>query len=211
MNLNKEKIMQLSNIGEVDLDKLEKEMNEEEKIEKLRKLASAPVHCTAFEGQRKRAKLKKKFVCALCSAIVNFTLLGAGFAAMTACSSKASDIIEKSGYDEANALYKAEMTMDVHESFVNGELSLDEYKKKVNDIKDLDKYEHVKTTLGQEEYERLKSLRNGEMAGTCVLLGTTITTGVAGGMTLVYATQEEREKIMRDARDARHARMLGGK
>ncbi len=203
--------MQLSDIGEVNLDGLEEETKKEEKIDKLRKLAGEPVYCTAFIEKKKEAKLKKKFICALCASVVNITLLGAGLVCSMVCSSKASDIVEKSGYDEANARYKVEMTTDINESFLNGEISYSEYNKRLKEVENLDKYEHVKTTLGKDEADKLKSLRTGATVGTCSILPLTITTGIAGGLALVYAMQNGSEKRMRDARDARHARMLGGK
>lgn len=203
--------MQLSDIGEVDLDKLEEETKKQEEIERLRKLAEEPVYCSAFIGKEKEKKLKKKCICALCSAAVSFLVLCGSLIGMTVCAGKAEDIVEKSGYDEANTLYKAEMAIDIHESFVNGELSQGEYEKKLDGLKDLDKYEHVKATLGEADAENFKSLRRGETAGVIATLPTTVLTGITGGLAIVYATQEGREKRRQDARDARYARMLGGK
>ncbi len=203
--------MQLSDIGEVDLDKLEEEMNKDEKIERLKKLANEPVHCSAFVEQKYKAKLKKKFIYALCSSAVSFMILCAGLVCSMVCTSKASDVVEKSGYDEANARYKVEMTTDINESFLNGEISYSEYNKRLKEVENLDKYEHVKTALGKDEADKLKALNTGATVGTCSILPLTITTGIAGGLALVYAMQNGSEKRMRDARDARHARMLGGK
>lgn len=179
--------------------------------QKIKKTLDHPVECSFSKRYFKEKKLKKLVKTSLICGLASFVVAGLG--GMFAANGKATckKILEENGYAGANAVHVEKKIEDFAGQLANGEITPDQFNAKVKNVEGLDWSTYAQENLNESD---LKKYNTAEAVWTASAysVGAFVGLGIVGvtisGAVQIDLTSEEHK---RNARDARHARILGGR